>query len=340
MTVHLKKFLWPLLLVLAVATARAGGAYQLIGNIPISTEGGWDYLTADPAAHRLYVTHATRVVVIDTAQDKIVGEITNTPGVHGVALAPELGRGITSNGREDRASLVDLKTLQTLVKVPTAAGPDGLLYNPARQEAYLFCGRAHAATVIDVPDGKVVATIPLGGRPESAAIDVRAGRIYDNLEDQNKIAVIDTSSHTVVTNWPTAPGAGGSGLALDVKHHRLFIGCGESKTLVMMDAQNGRVIASVPIGAGVDADAFDPGTQLAFASCGDGTTTIAREDSPDRLTIVQTLATERSARTMALDVRTHRIYLATAKFAAPAPGQRRGTLIPGTLKILVFGQAP
>jgi DNA-binding beta-propeller fold protein YncE len=344
MTTRLKKFLLPLLLPILVGlltvTARAGGAYQLIGSIPISTEGGWDYLTVDPAAQRLYVSHATRVVVIDTSSDQIIGEITNTPGVHGVALAPELGRGITSNGREDRASLVDLQTWQTLAKVPTAPGPDSLLYNPARQEAYLFCGRAQAATVVDVRGAKVVATIPLGGRPEAAAIDVRAGRVYDNLEDQNEIAVIDTASHTVVTNWPIAPGAGGSGLAVDVKHHRLFIGCGESKSLVMMDAQNGRVIASVPIGAGVDADAFDPGTKLVFASCGDGTTTIAHEDSPDRLTVVQTLATERSARTLALDVRTHRIYLATAKFTPPAPGQRRGTLIPGTLKILVYGRGP
>lgn len=320
---------------------RADGSYHYLTQIPIPGDGGWDYLSVDPGAHRLYVSHATEVVVVDTRNNQIAGEITNTPGVHGVALAPELGLGVTSNGRESKAGIVDLGTLQTICKLDTAEGPDGFCYNPAREEAYLFCGRARAATVVNVKAREVVATIPLAGRPEFPAVDPKAERIYDNLEDQSEVAVIDGDSHTVITNWPIAPGESASGMAIDVKHHRLFIGC-HNGMMVMMNDQNGQVVATVPIGKGVDACRFDPKTKLAFASCGDGTTTIAHEDSPDKLTVVQTLATERGARTMALDLRTHRIYLATAQFETspdqPA-GERhhRPRIVPGTFKILVYG---
>jgi DNA-binding beta-propeller fold protein YncE len=335
----MKRNFWPIFFCLASAICRADGPYHFVTEIPIATDGGWDYLSVDSGAQRLYVSHGNQIVVIDTAKNEIVGEITNTPGVHGIALAPELGLGVTSNGRENKAGIVNLKTLQTLSKVDTAQGTDGMLYDPSQQEAYLFCGRARAATVVDVKGGKVIATIPLDGRPEFAQVDPSAGRIYDNLEDKSEVAVIDTKSHTVVANWPITPGEEGSGMAIDVAHHRLFIGCGGSKTMVMMDSADGKVITSVPIGQSVDADAFDPETQLAFASCGDGTTTIAHEDSPDKLTVVQTLTTERSARTMALDSKTHRIYLASAKFEAPAEGRRRGRMIPGTFKMLVYGMA-
>jgi len=323
--------------------------YHFLKEIPIGGDGGWDYLSVDPMMERLYVSHATKVVVIDLKNDEIVGEITNTPGVHGVAIASELGLGVTSNGRENKAGIVDLKTLQTILKVETAQGPDGMLYNSGQQEAYLFCGRAQSATVIDVKGGKVVATIPLGGRPEFATVDPEAGRVFDNLEDKSEVAVIDTKAHRVTNRWPIAPGEEGSGMAIDVAHHRIFIGCGGSKTMVMMDNTSGKVLTSVPIGDGVDANAFDPGTQLAFASCGDGTTTIAHEDG-DKLTVVQTLKTEPRARTMALDPATHKIYLASAQFAAltnsaavstnqvsSAPRRQRPQMIPGTFKILVYG---
>ncbi len=337
----MKKILLPVLFSLAVAVCRADGPYHFIKEIPVSGEGGWDYLSVDSAAQRLYVSHATKVVVIDLAKDQVCGEITNTPGVHGVAIASDLGLGVTSNGRENMAGIVDLKTLQTLSKVVTAQGPDGMLYDPGQKEAYLFCGRAESATVIDVKAAKVVATIPLGGRPEFAQADPEAGRIYDNLEDKSEVAVIGAKSHQVVTNWPIAPGEEASGMAIDLKNHRLFLGCG-NKLMVMMDSTDGKVLASVPIGQGVDANAFDPGTQLAFASCGDGTTTIAKEDAPDKLTVVQTLKTERGARTMALDPTTHKIYLPSAQFesstnqGAGAPRQRP-RMVPGTFKILVYG---
>jgi DNA-binding beta-propeller fold protein YncE len=333
----MKKILLLVLFSLTVAVCRTDGPYHFIKEIPISGDDGWDYCSVDSAGQRLYVSHGTEVVVIDLAKDRVVGEITNTPGVHGLAPAPELGRGFVSCGRENKAAIVDLKTLQILSKVDTGQNPDSMLYEPGQQEAYMFNGRGQSATVIDAKAGKVIATIPLGGKPEFAQADSKAGRVFNNLEDKNEVAVIDTKTHTVVTNWPIAPGEEASGMAVDLKNHRLFLGCGGSKTMVMMDSISGKVITSVPIGQGVDANAFDPGTGFAFASCGDGTTTIAHEDTPDKLTVVQTLETQRGSRTMTLDPKTHKIYLAAAKFEAPAEGQRRGKRVPGSFKILVYG---
>lgn len=336
----MKKYSWPVLLgvfgLLTAAVCRADGPYHFLKEIPIGGNGGWDYCSVDSAAQRLYVSHGTEVVVIDLGRDQVCGVITNTPGVHGVAVAADLGLGVTSNGRENKAGIVDLKTLQTLSKVDTAQGPDGMLYDPGQKEAWLFCGRAQAATVVDVKGAQVVATIPLGGRPEFATVDPEAGRVYDNLEDQSEVAVIDTKTHQVVDRWPIAPGEEASGMAIDVKNHRLFLGCHNGK-MVMMDNTNGKVVATVPIGQGVDANAFDPGTQFAFASCGDGTTTIAKEEARDKLTVVQTLQTQRGSRTMVLDPATHKIYLAAAQFEPPAQGERRPRMVPGTFKILVYG---
>jgi YVTN family beta-propeller protein len=219
-----------------------------------------------------------------------------------------------------------------------------MLYEPGQREVYMFNGRGQSATVIDAKAGKVVATIPLGGRPEFAAADPKVGRVYNNIEDKNEVIAIDTKTHQVVNHWPITPGEGASGMAIDVAHHRLFLGCG-NKLMVMMDSETGKVVASVPIGDGVDANAFDPGTKYAFASCRDGTVTIVREDALDKLTVVQTLATAQGSRTMALDPKTHKIYLAAAKFEAPAEqpagqpagGRGRPRMIPGTFKILVYG---
>jgi YVTN family beta-propeller protein len=337
----MKKILLPVLFSVAVAVCRADGPYHLIKEIPVGSEGGWDGLTVDPSAQRLYVSHTTKVVVIDLAKDQVVGEITNTPGVHCIAVAPKLKHGFTSNGKENKASIVDLKTLQTLSKVDTGTNPDAIYFEPGQNEVYAFNGRGQSATVIDAKSGKVVATIPLGGKPEFAEADPGAHRVFNNLEDKSEVAVIDTKTHQVTNRWAIAPGEEASGIAIDVKHHRLFLGCG-NKLMVMMDNTSGKVVATVPIGQGVDGSAFDPETQLAFASCGDGTTTIAREDPPDKLTVVQTLTTERGARTMALDPKTHKIYLPTAQFE-PQPEQAAGSprqrpkMIPGTFKILVYG---
>ena len=326
----MKNKFWPVCFtaftfVATVAVCRAADPYHLLKEIPIGGAAAWDYCSVDEAARRLYVSHGTEVVVIDIDKDAIVGVISNTPGVHGLAPAPDLGRGFVSCGRENKAAIVDLKTLQILSKVDTGANPDGMLYEPGRQEVYMFNGRGQSATVIDAKEGKVVATVALNGKPEFAQADSKAGRVYNNLEDKSEVAVIDTKTHEVVNRWPIAPGTEASGMAFDVAHQRLFIGC-HNNLMVMMDSSNGKVVASVPIGSGVDANAFDPATHLAFASCGDGTVTIAQEEAPDKLTVVQTLKTERGARTMTIDPKTHRIYLAS--------GQRGTT---NTFKILVFG---
>jgi DNA-binding beta-propeller fold protein YncE len=330
-----------LLSTLAVPSRGADNQYKLLKEIPVGGEGGWDYLAVDQYARRLYVSHTTKVVVIDIDKDTVAGEIADTPGVHGIAIAPKLGLGFTSNGRENKASVFDLKTLKTNSKVDTGDNPDTILFEPGQQEVYTFNGRGRSATVFDAKTGKVVATISLSGKPEYAVAYPKAGRVYNNLEDKSEVAVIDTKEHKVVSTWPIAPGEEPSGMAFDAQHQRLFLGCG-NKMMVMMDSTNGKVVASVPIGQGVDATKFDSGTQLAFCSCGDGTVTIAHEDSPDKLTVVQTLKTEPRAKTMALDPKTHKIYLASAKFGAasdqPSGGKKgRPSAVPGTFKVLVYG---
>jgi DNA-binding beta-propeller fold protein YncE len=325
---------------IALQNAGAGDAYKLLSEIPIGGEGGWDILTVDAAARRLYVSHATKIVVLDLEKGAVAGEITDTPGVHGFIPVPEVGNGFSTNGKENKSSVVDLKTLKTSAKIDTGANPDAFAYDAKHGEVYIFNHSGTSATVIDAKNAKAVATIQLGGEPEFGVSDDAAGRVYVNLEDKNEVAVIDTAKHEVVGRWPLAPGTEPTGIALDAAHHRLFATC-HNKVMEMLDTTSGKVLASVPIGAGVDGCAFDDATQLAFASCGEGTTTIAKEDG-DRLTTVQTLKTERSARTMALDPKTHRIYLPSAQFeppATPSPGASpaRPKMVPNTMKLLVYG---
>jgi DNA-binding beta-propeller fold protein YncE len=311
--------------------------YRFLKEIPVAGEGGWDYLSIDSAARRLYVTHANRIVVIDVEKDSVAGEIGDTPGVHGFALAPELGRGFSSNGKEAKASIVDLKSLKTIMKVPTGENPDAILYEPQRQEVYAFNGRGHSATVFEGKTGKVITTISLSGKPEFAVADSRAGFVYCNIEDKGEIAVIETQTHQVAESWPLAPGKEPSGLALDLAHHRLFSGCA-NEMMMVVDSMNGKIVGSVPIGKDVDAVAFDPETQLVFSSNGEGTVTIAREVSPEKLQVIQTLPTERGARTMALDPKTHKIYLTSARFEGVDEGStRRPKAIAGNVKVLVYG---
>ena len=326
----------------AAGLPAAEGPYRFITKIDVGGEGGWDYAVVDAPARRLYATHGTKIIVIDIDKNSVAGEIADTPGVHGFALAPELGLGFSSNGAENKASIVDLKTLQTKSKVDTGANPDAILYDPSRKEVYTFNGRGKSATVFEAESGKVIATISLPGKPEFAQLDVKAGRIYSNIEDKNEVAVIDTKTHSVVADWPIAPGEGASGMAIDLTAHRLFLGA--ENLMVMMDSHSGKVVATLPIGPGVDANSFDPETKLAFASCGgNGTVTVAHEDGPDKLTVVQIIQTVRGSRTMTLDPQTHRIYLAAADFEAQAvpgvPGQRppRPKMIPNSFRILVYG---
>jgi DNA-binding beta-propeller fold protein YncE len=323
--------------VMAGQATAADGPYKLIKDVEIGGEGGWDYLTVDAAARRLYISHGTKVVVFDMVKDAIAGEILDTPGVHGAVIASD-GHIFTSNGRENKASMVDAKTLVTIKKIDTEGNPDFIMYDPKQKEVYTFNGSGKSASVINAA-GTVVATIPLGGKPEAGVPDTAAGRVYVNNETGNSIAVIDGAKHEVVATWPIAPGESAAGLAIDTKTHRLFIGAHNNKML-MMDSTSGKIVAEVPIAAGVDATWFDPGTGYAFSSCSTGTVTVAHMDSPDKLTVVQTLETARGARTMALDAATHRIYLAAAKYQDPpagSPATARPTIIPGSMHLLIYG---
>jgi YVTN family beta-propeller protein len=227
----------------AISTTAADGPYHSLKEIPIGGAGGFDYLTVDSSARRLYVSHGTKAVVIDIEKNSVVGEVTDTPGIHGIAVASDLKRGFTSNGREGKVSIFDLDSLKTLSKVETGPNPDAILFEPSQKEIYTFNGRGNNSTVIDAKTGKVVATITLSGKPEFATVDPKAGRIYNNIENKSEITVIDTKTHAVVSNWPIAPGEEASGMAIDVEHHRLFIGCGNN-LMEMIDNESGKVVAA------------------------------------------------------------------------------------------------
>lgn len=322
--------------------AQAPGRYHLVKEIPVGGAGGWDYLSVDPAARRLYVSHSTKVVVIDTRDNVVVGEIADTPGVHGFAVAADLGRGFSSNGRENTVSIVDLRTLRTMGKIDVGETPDAILYEPATHTVYTMNGRGLSVSVIDAKSGTVVRTIPVGGKPESAAADPASGRLFVNVEDKNTIAVIDTAAGKVVSTWPIAPGEEATGMAIDRQHHRLFVGC-HNKLMLMVDSTNGRVLASVPAGEGVDATWFDAATQLAYSSARDGTVVVAKEESPSRLAAIETVKTAVGSRTMALDAQTQRIYVGAVDYApsASAPAGAipdKSQAKPETFRILVFAR--
>ena len=295
----------------------------------------------DPATRRLYLSHTTKVVVVDLDSNKVAGEIAELPGVHAFVAVPELHRGFSSNGKENKSSVVDLQTLSTTSKLGTGDSPDAIAYDGRRSEVYVFNHRGHSATVIDAKAANVVTTIPLDGSPEFAVADEAAGRVYCNIEDKSEVAVIDAAKHEVIALWPLKPGEEPTGIALDPVHHRLFVGC-HNKLMAMLNTETGKIVTTVAIGTGVDGCAFDNTTQLAFASCGEGITTIAKEEAPNQLSVVDNLKTEWGARTIALDSKTHRIFLPTAQFQPPpspslGASPARPTIVPNTLKLLVYG---
>lgn len=324
----------------ASSALRAAGHYVKVGEIKIGGAGAFDYLNVDPDHHRLYVTHGTEIVVIDTASNAIVGRIAGTPRVHGIAIAG--GRGFTSNGGENKVGIVDLDTLKTVSKVDTGANPDAILAIPSRHEIYVFNHTGKSVTVIDAEAGAAVATIPLSGEAESGQADVVLGKVFVNVEDKSAVDVIDLATRKVIATWPVTPAEEPTGMAIDAATHRVFVGGGPS--LVMVDASSGKVVASLPICTGTDATWFDPGTKNVFASCGDGHITVAHEDSPSTLSLVETIATARGARTMALDPRTHRVYTAAQDFGPadpnappPAAGRRGGPPpIPDSFHVLIY----
>jgi DNA-binding beta-propeller fold protein YncE len=293
-----------------------GSGYHVVRKIPVPGSDGWDYLGIDSDTGRFFISRGTHVQVLDDAAGTIVGDIPDTQGVHGIVFAPELGRGFTSNGRANTVTIFDLKTLAKIGDAPTDVGPDGIVYDPASKRVFTMNGRAGTATAIDAATGTPAGNIALGGRPEFPTADA-AGHVYANLEDKSEVVELDSQKLTVLNTWPLAPCQSPSGMAIDRAHRRLVIGC-HNQLMAFMDADTGKVVATVPIGNGVDANGFDPSTQLAFSSCGDGTLTVARELTPDSYQLVATVPTQQGARTMAIDLKTHHVFVVTASFG-PAP---------------------
>lgn len=324
-----------------LALAFAPVKYEVKQKYVLGGDGGWDYLTFDPAGKRLFISRGTHVMVVDPYKGSSIGDIPNTTGVHGIALAQDLGKGFTSNGRENTVTVFDLKTLKETAKIKIdGENPDAILYDPATHRVFTFNGRSKNSTVIDAAKDTVVATIPLDGKPEFGAADGK-GKVFVNIEDKSELTAIDAKNAKVLNTWPLAPCEEPSGLAIDQKHHRLFSGC-HNKMMAVTDADTGKVIATPAIGEGVDANAFDPEQELAFSSNGDGTLTVVHEDSPDKFSVVDNATTEKFARTMALDTTNHDVYEVTAQIEEAPPakeGERpRRTMKPGTFTLLVVGK--
>ena len=319
-----------------------GSGYHLVRKMPVGGEGGWDYLTVDPVARRIYLSRGTHVMIVDEDKGTAIGDIPDTKGVHGVALAPELGKGFTSNGGEATVTIFDLKTLQPISKVKTTGeNPDSILYDPSTRRVFTFNGRSANATAIDATTGTVAGTAALPGKPETPVLDGR-GSIFVNIEDKNSLVEMDAKALTVKHTYPLPGCEGPSGIAMDTAHRRVFSGCSDSNKLAITNADTGKVIATPRIGEDVDANAFDPATNLVFASCREGVLSIIREDSPDKFTELPDVKTEFGARTMALDLKTHHVFVVTADLtpaAAPTADNPhpRPQPVPGTFRILEYG---
>jgi len=329
-------------LVLAAGTIVAASAtgYKVVKTYKLGGDGGWDYLTLDNSNHRLYISRATRVMIVDINSGKQVGEIADTPGVHGIALVPDLGKGFTSNGRENTVSIFDLKTFKTLSKIKVGENPDAIIYDPASKRIFTFNGKSHDATAIDADKGTVAGTIKLEGKPEFAVSDEK-GEVFVNIEDKNQLDVLDSNKLEEKAHWPLAPCDSPSGLAIDRKNRRLFSGC--DKLMAIVNADNGKLVSTLPICDGVDATAYDDETHLAFASCGDGKLTVIEEESPDKFSVAESVDTQKGARTMALDPKSHNVYTVTANFGPrPEPTAQsphpRPPVLPESFVLLMVGK--
>jgi YVTN family beta-propeller protein len=325
----------------ATAFAPPSG-YHLLKKIPLGGEGGWDYLAFDSPTRRLFISRATKVVVLNVDTGTVAGEIPNTDGVHGIAFAPEFDRGFTSNGRAGTVTIFDLQSLQIIGSAKAGMNPDAIVYDPASKRVFAMNGQSTNVTAIDAATGKVLGTIPVTGKPEFAAAD-GAGHLYVNIEDKSEELQIDTQNLKVTAQWPLAPCQEPSGLAMDIAHRRLFAGC-HNQMMAVVDTDSGKVIATPAIGLGVDANAFDPGTGFAFASNGQSATlTVVHEGAPDKFSVVEDVPTQRGARTMALDPKSHEVYLVTAEFAPAPPAANenprpRMMPVPGTFVVLIFAE--
>jgi DNA-binding beta-propeller fold protein YncE len=326
----------PVLLASLVLAAGSSG-YHVAKKTVLGGDGGWDYLTVDSKARRVYISRGTHVMVVDADTAAVVGDIPGTNGVHGIAIATDMDKGFVSDGRDGNVTIFDTRTLNVLGTAPAGKNPDAIIYDPASKRVFAFNGSSKDATAIDAKTGTVAGTIPLGGKPEFAAADDK-GHVFVNIEDTSEIVKFDSNKLAVENRWKIAPGKEPSGLAMDRKHRRLFSVC-SNKLMVVVNADNGQVVTTLPIGAGTDAAGFDPETGYAFSSNGEGTLTIVHEDSADKFSVVDTVPTQARARTMALDTKTHQVFTVTAEFGPPpaATAQQprpRAPMIPGSFTLL------
>jgi DNA-binding beta-propeller fold protein YncE len=313
----------------------ASGPYKITHTYTLGGDGGWDYIVPDPPSHRVFIGRTDRVMVVDENSGTLIGTVTGVNGAHGTAIVPAAGRGFATSGNDGSVVMFDLKSFQTLGRIPAAEDADAIIYDPASHRVFTFNGDAHSSTVIDPQAGTRVATVDLGGKPEYGA-SAGDGKVYANLTDTSEVVEIDAKAAKVSRRWPTAPCKQPVAMAIDTAHHRIFSGC-RGGVMGVSDYQNGKVVATVPIGTGLDAPGYDPVSEDAFASNADGTLTVVHHDTPDKYTVIQTLQTSTGSRNMGLDLATHRIYVASAKFGPPpANGRGRAPVMPDSFGLLVI----
>ncbi|HTP31608.1 MAG TPA: hypothetical protein VMJ75_05500 [Candidatus Acidoferrales bacterium] len=327
-----------LIAVTAALTAQSSSTYRVTQTHLLGGEGSWDYVVPDPPHHRVFIARQNRVMVVDQDSGKLLGEVTGIQGAHGTALAESSGHGFATSGNDQSVVMFDLKTFQSLGRTPAAEDADAILYDAPSNRVFTLNGDAHSSTVIDPKAGKAITNIPLGGKPEYG-VSAGDGKVYANLTDISEVVEIDAAKAEVVRRWPTAPCKQPVSMAIDAAHHRLFSGC-RSGVMAVSDYQAGKVVATVPIGTGVDGAGYDAASGDAFASNADGTLTVIHQDSPDQYHVAQTVETPQGSRNMGLDPTNHRIFLAAAKFGElPAGGRGRRPVLPGTFSVLVIERA-
>ena len=330
-------FLKTTLAITAIAACNIGsyaqGGYHISNTFHIQSAGKWDYIAVCPVGNNIYVSHATQVNILDKNTGDSVGVINNTTGVHGIAFAPEFGKGFTSNGKLNTVTVFDINTNQELDHIKTGENPDAIMYDQFTKKVYVCDGHSKSLTIIDPSNNQVVATVELGGKPETAVSD-EAGKIYINMEDKNEIVEVNTKTNTVENRWSLGKGEGPSGLAIDTKTKRLFSGC-DNKMLIVMNLENGKIVKQLPIGDGCDGVAFDKATKTIFSSNGEGTLTVIKEKSPNEFTVIANVVTKRGAKTLAVDEKTHKVYLPTAEFEKNTPANAKPSMVPGTFQVLV-----
>ena len=319
--------------------AQQSSSYRVTHTYVLGGDGSWDYVVPDPPSHRLFIARQNRVMVVDEDTGKLLGEVTGIQGAHGTAIAESTGHGFATSGNDQSVVMFDLKTFQSLGRIPAAEDADAILYDAPSNHVFTLNGDAHSSIVIDPKAGKLITNVPLGGKPEYG-VSAGDGKVYANLTDTGEVVEIDAAKASVVRRWPTAPCKQPVSMAIDTAHHRLFSGC-RSGVMAISDYQAGKVVATVPIGTGVDGAAFDASSGDAFASNADGTLTVIHQDSPDQYHVAQTVETPEGSRNMGLDPTKHKIYIVAAKFGeAPVGGGGRRPVLPGTFSLLVIERAP